>query len=240
MTLKHDNFIFILVRPVFIGNIGSVARVLKNFSFNHLRLVEPPQNYKDSEARRMTAGAFDVLKQAPVYHSLGEALSDISMAIGTTAGQYRNESPSPIVDVVPKCLTVSQANKVAWVFGDERNGMSKEDLKHCHRIATIPTNAEFPSLNIAQAVGTVAYELSRRQDGCAVESEKHPTRASDDELFAQVESLLTRIEFTRKYNHEVILSELRLLYQRCLTSNREHDVLCGLLRRLHQKLDTLP
>jgi TrmH family RNA methyltransferase len=238
--LKHNNFIFILVRPVFIGNIGSVARVLKNFGFHNLRLVEPPRNYKDSEARRMSAGAFDLLKQAPVYDSLAQALHDVSMSIGTTAGQFRNETPEPIIEVVPQSLDVSQANKVAWVFGDERNGLAKDDLQRCHRLATIPTNIDFPSLNISQAVGTVAYELSCRHKQINKHAVEYPNRLADDQLFAQIEALLTRLEFTRSYNHQVILNELRVLYQKNLPSNRQYAVLTGLLRRINQKLDACP
>jgi TrmH family RNA methyltransferase len=239
MTLKQENFIFVLVRPVFIGNIGSVARVLKNFGFQQMCLVEPPKNYKDSEARRMCAGAFDLLKQAPVYSNLTEALADVSLAIGTTAGQYRDETPLAIAEVAPRTVSVGQNNKVAWVFGDERNGLTKEDLKRCHQIATIPTNPDFPSLNLSQAVGTVAYEISRGQHQTN-ELTTYPIRSADDQLFNQIELLLTRIEFTRQFNHPVIVGELRSLYQRMLPSTREYDVLTGLVRRLHQKLDSLP
>ncbi len=87
--LAEHNFVFILVRPNFLGNIGSSARVLKNFGFGQMRLVTPPKNYLDSESRRMAVDAFDVLKKARVFDSLATALEDITMSVATSSGQYR-------------------------------------------------------------------------------------------------------------------------------------------------------
>jgi len=233
---RAENLLFILVRPTYLGNIGSIARVLKNFGLTQLRLVDPPRNYKDAEARRMSAGAFDVLKQAQVYETLSDALKDVSIAVGTTAGQYRARAPEPFSRIKDEILSSSRINRIAWVFGDERNGLSKEELQRCHRTATLPVSSDFPSLNVAQAVGLIAYEMAKSN----VEDEQHEPRPrgdQDDELISQLDDLLDRLEFTRSYNRQVVLKELRSLYQRMLPTQREHELLREVIRRVRIRLD---
>lgn len=233
------NLIFVLVRPIFLGNIGSVARVLKNFGFERVRLVDPPRNYKDAEARKMSVGAFDVLKRCEVFPTLSDALKDVSFAVGTTSGQSRAVSPLPLLEVVPAAVRASQKNVVAFVFGDERDGLTRDELMRCHRLIAIPTNPDFPALNVAQAVGIIAYELTRADHPAATDSIKtHPAGQADDEFFAHLDALLDRIEFTRRYNRAVILQEIRSLYQRIYPTERELDILSGIVRRLNQKLST--
>src|SRR3984885_15562816 len=89
--LDPANVYFILVRPVYLGNIGSMARLIKNFGFSNLRLVEAPRNYKDAEARKMAVGAFDVLKASQVFNTLNEAVEDMNLVIGTSTGQQRSQ-----------------------------------------------------------------------------------------------------------------------------------------------------
>ena len=238
MKARAENLVFILVRPTYLGNIGSTARVLKNFGHSQLRLVDPPRNYKDSEARRMSAGAFDVLKHAEVYDSLSDALKDVSIAIGTTAGHHRAQAPEPFSRIKDEIVLGSQTNRVAWVFGDERNGLSKEELQRCHRTVTLPVCSDFPSLNVAQAVGLIAYEMCKTELQAADEQRQNgPSGEQDDELISQLDDLLDRLEFTRTYNRQVVLKELRSLYQRMLPTQREHELLREVIRRVRIRLD---
>ncbi len=236
--MVHDNVIFVLVRPQFLGNIGAAARVLKNFSFGGLALVEPPRNYKDSEARRMAVGAFDVLKNAPVFSTVSEALADVSLAVGTSSGQQRGEMPERLQAVLPRLLEVAEANKVAFLFGDERNGLSRQDLQRCHHTVTIPVNPQFPALNMAQAVGIIAYEMSLERDTGKAGSpgKRFPCGTQDDELFRQIGDLLEEIQFSRTFNKESVLREMRSAYQRFNPSCRELDLLKGVLHRINQRL----
>jgi TrmH family RNA methyltransferase len=228
---------FILVRPNYLGNIGSVARVLKNFGFDHLRLVAPPKNYKDAEARKMAVGAFDVLKNSKVYATLGDALLDINIAIGTSCAQQRDIAPLPVEQIIPKLMN-SAANNVAFVFGEERNGLSKEELERCHHIAMVPTNAEFPSLNVAQAVGIFAYELSKVTASAPQSDTRLTSGADDDELFNLIRVLLDDVGFTRDHNREKINTELRSLYQRSNATARELDLLKGAVYKINQTISS--
>jgi tRNA (cytidine32/uridine32-2'-O)-methyltransferase len=235
--INQANITFVLVRPVFLGNIGSTARVLKNFGFSRIYLVEPPRNYKESEARRMSVGAFDLLKEAKVYPTLDLALKDISLAFATSSGQQRLLSPLiPFADV-HRLLISSVKNQIAFVFGDERDGLRNEEIDRCHHTLTIRANPIFPSLNVAQAVGIVAYELARMQTSLQHRTyDEYATGALDDEVIVQLKNLLTKVEFSRKFNHNLVLRQLRSCYQRMHPSKREAELLKGILHRLNQKL----
>ena len=235
-VLVNSNVFFVLVRPVFLGNIGSIARVLKNFGCSNLRLVQPPPNYKDSEARRMSVGAFDVLKQAQVFKTLSEALEDINVALGTTSGQQREHVPQALQVVSPQIISAAKTNRVGFVFGDERDGLSRTELERCHHVITIPTELDFPALNVSQAVGIVAYELIRVPSSDRSSAVVYSSGKEDDALFVLFDRLLQQVEFSRTFNHASILSELRRFYQRAHPTARECDLLTGALHRINQKL----
>lgn len=238
MKICFDNTVFILVRPLFLGNIGSAARALKNFGFSKMRLVDPPKNYKDSEARRMCAGAFDVLKRCETFLTLTDALADVSLAVGTTSGQARGNEPAPLLSAIPHAIQTSRKQMVAFAFGGERDGLTKAELERCHTIVTIPTNPEFPALNISQAIGIIAYELTRQELNTDDNDERtYPTGRVDDQFFAQLDQVLDQIDFTRRHNRAVILRELRTMYQRIYPSEREAGILSGIVRRLARVLE---
>ncbi len=235
MPPVKQNTIFILVRPEFLGNIGSVARVLKNFSFSQLRLVDPPRNYKDAEARRMAVDAFDVLKASEVFPTLSDALKDVQVAIGTTSGKQRDLAPVAAIEL-SSILKRSQPQTTAIVFGNERDGLTREDLLRCHHTTTIGTNPGFSALNLAQAVAIYAYELTRDDSRNAEEMEILSNGEDDDDIFAQLSILLEKAEFTRTYNKQQILAELRAFYQRAHPTAREQALLKAALHKVNNKM----
>src|SRR3954447_21262571 len=153
-----ENFAFVLFKPKSPGNIGAVARALKNMGFRDLRLVAPAQPL-DIRAEAMAVHGRDLLASAAIYPDLISALEDRTLVVGTTAraGPYRSETRS--VREVCAELPVSEDSRIALVFGPEDFGLTNQELKLCQRLLTIPTAAEYPSLNLAQAVLVVAYEL---------------------------------------------------------------------------------
>lgn len=251
----QDNVSFLLVRPQFLGNIGSIARVMKNFGFVNLRFVKAPKEYKDSEARKMAVDAIDVLKKALLFDTMDDALSDIGVSVGTTSCQQRQLHPVPFCEAAPGLRQLAMANqdgkvnKIAIVFGDERDGLSNQELARCSHIVTIPTNPAFPALNLAQAAAICAYELSKKNSaevnpeavaltGTAdkikmpVQGEPLATGADNDVLFKHLADILDRAGFTRTYNHERVLSEIRSFYQRANPTIRETDLLRGALLKI--------
>lgn len=237
-----ENCYFILVRPNFLGNIGSIARVMKNFGFTKLRFVKAPKDYKDSEARRMAVDAIDILKNSELFDSLEEALGDIGVAIGTTSCQQRQLEPVPIRVIAPELSRLAQGNKIAIVFGDERDGLTNAELARCHHIVTVPTDPDFAALNLAQAAGICAYEManclaealavSGVGSGTDAMSETLSPGSADDVLFEHLGKVLHHAGFTRTYNHDRVMMELRQFYQRAHATQRETDLLRGALLKL--------
>lgn len=237
-----QNISFIVVRPVFLGNIGSVARAMKNFGIEDLRLVSPPKNYKDAEARKMAVSAFNILKQAQVFDCLEDALKDVAVAVGTTCGKQRKEPPTPISELSAQLKQDAlNNNRVAFVLGDETDGLRQSDLLRCHHIVTIPTSDQLSSLNLAQAAGILGYEMSegvfnRRSDEKEGVDNIEPlsTGDNDDEMFQTLGKISDSVNFSRTYNRENVLAEFRRLWQRAKPTKRESDLLKGLLIRINQ------
>lgn len=242
--MNKNNIVFILVRPNFLGNIGSTARVMKNFGFSQLRLVNPPRNYLDAEARKMAVDAFDVLKGARVENSLSNALRDVNLAFSTSACQHRTEEPESLGLLVEKIhqQDLTNENKLAFVFGDERDGLTKEEIARCHELILVPTEPTFASLNLAQALGIVAYELSRHAGLLSCKSngsELLPCGAEEDELMQLTSELMDKANFSRRYNRDLVALQLRNALQKMRLNKREFDLLRGFLLRLNDKLNKI-
>src|SRR5215472_6294764 len=169
-----DHFAFVLFKPKSPGNIGAAARALKNMGCGDLRIVQPAgfhfaydneraraqQGPGSDDAKTMAVHGRDVLAAATTHPGLDSALADRTLVVGTTAraGLYRSEA-RPLREVSHELSALSEANRIALVFGPEDCGLTNEELKFCQRLITIPTAPEYPSLNLAQAVMIVAYEL---------------------------------------------------------------------------------
>ena len=236
-----QNISFVVVRPVFLGNIGSVARAMKNFGIEDLRLVSPPKNYKDAEARKMAVSAFNILKQAQVFESLDDALKDVAVAVGTTCGKQRKEPPIPISEISAQLRQDALNNRVAFVLGDETDGLRQSDLARCHHIVTIPTSDQLSSLNLAQAAGIFGYEMSEGVFARSLSKDNLPdgeanlaTGEADDEMILTLGKISDAVNFSRTFNRENVLTEFRRLWQRCKPTKRESDLLKGLLIRINQ------
>jgi TrmH family RNA methyltransferase len=251
----QGKFSFILVRPEQLGNIGSVARVMKNFGLSDLRLVEAPRNYKDAEARKMAVGAFDLLKMSTNFNNLADAIGDLHFVIGTSSGQQRKQAILPIDAILGQSALSGKENKIGIAFGEERNGLRNDELEQCHVIATIPTNLEFPSLNLAQAACIVGYEISKRFQliSAMLESEDTssngepelranaleanlPSVSEVEQLFDLVATLMDITDFSRSFNKAQVTAEIRRFYQRAMPTKRECDLLRGMLHKLNQSI----
>jgi tRNA/rRNA methyltransferase len=146
----------VLVRPQLGMNIGAVARAMLNFGLTDLRLVQPRDGWPNPEAGPSAAGADSVLAAARVYGSLADAIADCHLTIATamTTRDMIRRVCSPAGAVAQMQALPTQS---ALVFGPERSGLIREDLLLCHAICTIPSNPDFGSLNLAQAVAVMGY-----------------------------------------------------------------------------------
>lgn len=229
------NFAFVLVRPLQAGNVGSAARALKNMGLGDLRLVAPRAGAGGRAAATMAVHAGDVLRNAQRYESLGAALADCTLAVGTTCrpGLYR----AGVVGLREAALQLAAeaaVNRVAIIFGPEDTGLVNRELKLCQRLVTIPTAPEYPSLNLAQAVMLVAYELMIAA-GAAREmpmAEPHAPAAAVDAMLERLSEALVSIGFLPAENPEHIMFALRAILGRAGIGLRELDILSGVARQI--------
>ena len=159
---KH-NVRFVLVEPTEPGNVGASARAIKNMGFKNLSLVNPPDDM-EGYAERLAHNATDVLRAAKEYSSLADALAEASLVIGTSCRRgKRRGMVLPVDKAIEKVFNAaSRGGNVAVLFGRERVGLSSAETDECAFMIDIPTDSRQPSLNLAQAVMLVAYELGRR------------------------------------------------------------------------------
>lgn len=232
------DMVFVLVRPSEAGNVGAIARVMRNFGFSDLRLVDPLVDYLEHEDKWMAVGAYDLLRSARTFHTLTEALEDVSLCVGTTSARFRAVKPVEFTQMCGESRQMAAHSKVAWVFGNERNGLTFEELERCHSTTSVSTNSEFPVLNVAQAVALVAYECSRTVQNLEQADTRNtmPTGKAEDQLFQKVDELIRSINFTRDFNHTRVITELRSAYQRMRATNREHALLNGIILRLQGRV----
>lgn len=150
----------ILVEPAGPMNVGSVARVMKNFCLNQLVLVNPQCDYLGDEALRMAVHAGEVLQTAKVVNTLPEALQGCKRAVATTARSRDWEIPLEPPRIALPWLLEEIGQPSALIFGPEDRGLSNEELNYAQRFMRIPTNPEYSSLNLATSVGICCYELA--------------------------------------------------------------------------------
>src|SRR5208283_3936730 len=202
------------------GNIGSAARAIKNMGFEDLRLVAPEASTKENAAHAMAVHANDVLAHAKIFATLGEAVEDCNLTVGTTCrgGPYR-EASRPLRESAIELAEVSAANRIAMIFGTEDTGLTNRELKFCQKLITIPTSAEYASINLAQAVILCAYEL-RMALGTALASEARTSTepqqlASATAVDAAMERLkesLLAIGFLPEENPDHLMFTLRGIF----------------------------
>jgi tRNA/rRNA methyltransferase len=151
----------VLVRPRNPLNIGAAARAMANFGFREMFVVAPFEpSWREA---RSAVGAEKVLKAAQAVPTLLEAIGDITLVVGTTAGSRRNLDRAllPLPDLPAWLLKRKAHGRAALLFGSEKTGLSNEHLSYCHALVRVPTGAQCPSMNLGQAVAVCAYELAR-------------------------------------------------------------------------------
>ena len=154
-----SNLRIVMVRPRGSGNIGSVARAMKNVGAKELAIVGSART-QSFWARAMAVHGRDILSEAKCYETIRAAIADCTLVVGTTccAGLYRSHSQT-VREAAPAVAAAARDGKVALLFGPEDHGLSNKDLEHCQQLITIPANPEYPSFNVAQAAVICLYEI---------------------------------------------------------------------------------
>lgn len=226
---------FVLVNTSHPGNIGAAARAIRTMGLTRLGLVTP-HLFPHREATAMAAGADDVLDAAMVSASLPEAIADCRLVFGATArrrGVALEEMP-PREAARRIVAAAGEGVEVALLFGNERVGLDNEEIRRCHAAIAIPSDPAYASLNLAQAVQVVAYEV--RLAYLAGDPAPRPARADPPASVAEMEGFfdhlartLDDIDFHKGRSARTILQRLRRLFLRAAPDRRELRILRGIL-----------
>lgn len=234
--MNLDNIRIVLVNTSHPGNIGAVARAMKNMGLNRLYLVEPKQ-YPDEQATWRAASAADVLEGAVVTTTLEEAVADCQFVVGTSARGRR--IPWPLQDprsCAARMADASATEQVAVLFGREDRGLTNDELKVCNLHLNIPTSADYSSLNLAMAVQVVCYELRMLLDVERLPATEDSdwdtpfaTRENMERYYEHLEQALVDIEFLDPAAPRQLMVRLRRLYSRVRLDEMELNILRGIL-----------
>jgi TrmH family RNA methyltransferase len=224
----------VLVRPSRAANVAAACRALKNMGLRSLVLVGAPAGLNQPEARALAYGAWDVLDAAVSRATLREAVAGSTAVVGTS-GRAHPEAWTPR-RLARGARALAGEGRLAVVFGPEASGLTDEELAQCHLRVHIPTDPAHPSLNLAQAVLVVAYELRMAviEEG-AGEPPPAAERATAGDLESGLDDLrqaLVGIGYLNRDNPEPILSEWRTLLARAGPTPREVVLLRGLARQI--------
>ena len=250
-----DRVRFVLVETSRPGNIGAAARAMKTMGFHDLVLVKPRYEHvlMHEEAVAFASGAQDVLQQARVVNSLDEAIADCNVVAGLSA-RLREFSPplmqprefaASISASIAASTAASTADEstiqAALVFGNERFGLSNEQVERCNVLLHIPTNPDYSSLNLAQAVQIMAYECrmatvssTHMPSGIGFQGELAKAEQIEG-MFNHLEQALIDIDFLDPTHPKKLMSRLRRLFSRAALETEEVNILRGIAQHIQQK-----
>lgn len=222
----------ILVHPQMGENIGAAARAMMNFGLRDLRLVAPRDGWPNQRAVDMSSGALDVMPPVQVYDTLAEALTGCTYVYATSA--RRRELNKPICTLKEAAISSLKHERSAFVFGPERTGLDNDDLALCHEMITVPTNPDFSSINLGQAVLLVTYEWfqNREEHGFQEPLERAPHEKLE-EMFTRLEAELEAGHFFREEGlRPTMARNIRTMLMRAEFSAQEVSTFQGMISAL--------
>jgi TrmH family RNA methyltransferase len=230
-----ENVIVVLHRPRDAVNIGGVVRAMKNMGFRRLRLVQPAR-FSAAEISGVAHRSEDLLAVLEEYTSLDAALADAVYVAGTTARpREAHRVRGDVRNLAAELLARAATGPVALLFGPEDKGLDNQALDRCSSVVSLPANPAYPSLNLAQAVLLLLYELrTAATSGHALAPEQQlpreelPAFAQREALVGAVEQALEAIEFFKPGRRESIMRTLRGLLQRAEPDARETALLTAM------------
>ncbi len=234
---------FVLVEPSHPGNIGAAARALKTMGFSQLVLVAPrvADVRNDPVALALASGATDIVAGAQIVATLDDALRGVHWSVALTA-RTREYGPPQLTPraVASEAQRQTRAGEIALVFGNERTGLSNAHVERCSTLTHIPANPIYSSLNLAQAVQVLAYELRiafLADDEAAVRMPLNETstlaQSSEiEQMFVHLERALIALDFLDPENPKKLMSRLRRLFARTHLEQEEVNIVRGIAKHI--------
>lgn len=236
-TSALDNISIVLVDARTPANIGAVARAMMNMGLSRLVLVNAPDD-PQHQAGKLAAGAGRILETARNYSSLREAVGNQGLVIGASrhTGRLRKNVLTPR-EVAERAVPLLGRNRVSLVFGNEVNGLDREDLAVCHEFVSIPSSDAFPSLNLSHAVMVVAYELfiASKKPGPPVDLEL-ANKEELEKFFIQLQKVLEDIGFLDRNQPDRMMFTLRQIFGRAKLDSRDVSILRGISTQVNRLL----
>ena len=236
----RKNIFIVLVEPRGAGNVGSVARVMKNTGFRNFVLVNPVP-YKNDEGFGMACSASDVLLKAKEVKTLKEAVKDSHFIVGTTRRKGSARFPVFTMDeALPKILSVSKKNTVSILFGREDRGLENEETLFCDILFEIPAHRDMMSLNLSHAVFAVCHALFKAEAPGTEPTLKSAPREEVEAMHEHLERVLERLgyagEIKKGYLMPILLRNLRKIFGRTILVEKEVNMIRGILTRIEEKI----
>jgi tRNA/rRNA methyltransferase len=237
MVELADRLRIILIAPAGARNVGSIARVMKNMGLSQLWIVAPECDLASDEALHMAVHGVDVLAGARICASLGEALAGCGVAVATIGRDTDRAIVNPRAAMAQLVETVASSElQGAIIFGREDHGLSNADLDQAQIYVSIPTSGDYPSLNLAQAVGIVAYELQLALGSAIVPvvaaGEPVADLAQVEGYLQDLELLLLEIGYLQEHTAAARMAKLRDLLRRSEPNATDVAMLRGMIRQL--------
>lgn len=235
------NWAVILVSPKGERNVGGVARLMGNFGFSDLRIVDPRCDLKDLEVKKMAMTSYDIIQNAKIYKNFEEAQADRTYSIALSGRD--SDDHRPRFDLFQfgsqAAERLNPDDRVAVVFGREEWGLRLDELDRCNVVLEIPTTAEKTSMNLTSAVAVaLSFFFNRfREDRPALRGEfLHPVKTDEDLFFSRVWKILDRVKFINPQNPSLHLPDLRAMYNRADLSERDLRILFGILSGVESQI----
>jgi tRNA/rRNA methyltransferase len=243
MQASFDDLRIVLVAPRNPLNIGAAARAMSNFGVGQLRVVNPYEvAFRDAKS---AVGASPVLAAAKEFGTVGEAVADCAVVVGTTAIRHRQlQQPVKLLAEGARSVRAKLLRSpVALLFGSEKWGLSNDSLSHCHWVLHIPTREEHQSMNLGQAVAVCLYELVRAEGRRAARVAPEPLGREKPATLGVVERITTTLlaalrssEYINPKTGQLAEEKLRRMIRRMAMEEADAEVLLGMLHKILWKL----
>ena len=234
-----NNIQIVLVRPENPSNIGQAARAMKNFGLSNLVLVKSVP-HQVQEAYTLGWNAKEIIDQARVFSTLQEAVQDSVLVVGFTrrSGHARGE-PKSFIEVLPQVLETAATHSISLLFGNEKNGLSNQELKRCHIAAVLPTAPEHASVNLSHAVADAGVFIFKQTPESAMHFKKperyYATQGEMEDLLSDFKRVLEVLDYEDTPLNDLLtrtLNNLSRLFKKAGLERREFHMLKAFLSRM--------
>lgn len=231
-----ENVRVVLIESKYSGNIGLVARVMKNLGYSDLRLVRPRAELnKDAYARATYASA--IIDCARIHGDLAGAVKDCGIVIGTSRRYSKSRKNIIGLDKMLGLLKPAlSASRVALVFGSEDSGISSPDAKHCHWVVNIETGSDYDTMSVSHAAAIVLWEVNQLARGPEQPSQELARAEDLEDMYRHLQKVLQEIDFMAPGDPQRMMVNFRAIFNRAMLDPKEASIIRGVLSKVSWRI----